>query len=150
MMLWNHNTNEPIGRAVRAEERGDHALVVNRFANFDAVPKAKATYSMLKDNLVPGWSFHFVQATAIPHPSVRGALRYTKAHMVETCPVVAPSIPGAVTAGIRSAIPRFDLRRGDLLDARARGDPAAPRAAPRTEPSGADRGLARRAPGPPL
>ncbi|HEX3539642.1 MAG TPA: HK97 family phage prohead protease [Acidimicrobiales bacterium] len=102
VMLWNHNPDLLIGAGVRTEELGDRARVINRFADFDAVPQARAAHSMIEDKIVPGFSFHYRNGRSVVHPDVRGARRFVKADMLENSPVVFPSIPGAAAVGIRS------------------------------------------------
>lgn len=102
VMVWNHNPDLLIGAGVRTESLGDRSRVVQRFANFDAVPQARAAHSMIKDEIVPGFSFHFRNGRTVAHPDVRGARRFVKADMLEVSPVTFPSIPGAVAVGIRS------------------------------------------------
>lgn len=102
VMVWNHNADMLIGAGVRTENLGDKSRVVQRFANFDAVPQARAAHSMISDGIVPGFSFHFRNGRTVAHPDVRGARRFLKADMLEVSPVTFPSIPGAIAVGIRS------------------------------------------------
>lgn len=102
VMVWNHDPNILIGAGVRTESLGDRSRVIGRFANFAKVPKAEEVHSLLEDKIVPGWSFHYREGRTVPHPTQRGARRFVKARMLEFCPVTFPSIPGAVTAGIRA------------------------------------------------
>jgi phage head maturation protease len=102
VMVWNHNQDLLIGAGVRTENLGDRSRVIGRFADFDAVPQARAAHSLIADKIVPGFSFHYRNGRTIKHPSVRGAHRYVKADMLEFSPVTFPSIPGAQAVGIRS------------------------------------------------
>jgi hypothetical protein len=80
--------------------------LVGKFANFDEVPAARVAFSLIRDQIYPGFSFFFIGGVPVPHPSgVRSAIRYQKAKMVEYGPVLAPSIPGTVVVpgSLRSA-----------------------------------------------
>jgi hypothetical protein len=104
VMCANHNTDAVIGRAVRAESLPNAHRLVGKFARFDDVPAARAAWSCVKDGIYPGASFHFVQGEAVPHPTVRSALQYRRARMIEFGPCLAPSLPGKHLVGIRSAL----------------------------------------------
>ena len=120
VMCENHRHDRVIGRAVRAESLPDAHRIVGRFANFAEVPAARAAFSCIRDGIYPGFSFHYVDGRAVPHPRVRSAIRYTSARMIEYGPVLAPSIPGTRVVGLRSAQDvRSDLL-GHLDDLRAR------------------------------
>jgi HK97 family phage prohead protease len=102
VMLANHNQDMLIGSAVTAESLGDRARIVNRFANFAKVPKAEEVHSLMADGHYPGASFHFRNAKSVQHPNVRGARLFVQADMLETSPVVFPSIGGAKITDVRS------------------------------------------------
>lgn len=102
VMLFNHNADMLIGSAVSAESLGDRARVVNRFADFAKVPKAEEAHSLMRDGHFPGASFHFRNARSVAHPNVRGARLFVSADMLETSPVVFPSIGGAKITDVRS------------------------------------------------
>jgi hypothetical protein len=112
VLCENHRQDRVIGRAVRAESLPEAHRIVGRFSDFDAVPAARAAFANIRDGIFPGFSFHYVDGRTVPHPNgTRGALRYTRARMVEYGPVVAPSIPGTRVVGLRSS----QDARGDLL-----------------------------------
>lgn len=100
-MVFNHNADLMIGAGVRHESLGDRTRIVGRFADFDAVPKAREAFALARDKMIPGWSYHYRNGRSVPHPTTRGARRFTKADMLEFGPVTFPSIPGAQTAGLR-------------------------------------------------
>ena len=59
VFLWQHETDEPIGRPLKIEEREDGAYAVIQLSDFDAVPLAKRAYSQLKDGTLNQFSFGF-------------------------------------------------------------------------------------------
>ncbi len=103
-MVKNHDPNILLGRAVAAENvRGAGGLPVGRVVGrFSRTNEAEDAFKQVQDGEWPGWSYFYQHAKSIPHPTVRGARRFTKAHMAEFGPVTFPAILGAKTAGIRS------------------------------------------------
>lgn len=102
VMVFNHNPDLVIGSAAKAEGLREVSRIVGRFADFDEVPRARETFSLVRDGHMPGWSFHYRNGRSVAHPNIRGARRYVKADMLEFGPVTFPSIPGAKHVGIRS------------------------------------------------
>lgn len=108
-MCANHNQDNLIGHAVSAQSLPNLHRLVGQFSDFDDVPQARRAFAHVRDGDYPGFSFHFVRGESIKHPNVRGAMRYTKARMIEFGPVLAPSIPGAIATGLRSEEPTLDI-----------------------------------------
>lgn len=102
VMVVNHDPNSLIGSGLRAENLGSKSRLIGRFADFNEVPKARETFSLVRDGHYPGWSFHYIDGRTVPHPNIRSARRFVKAKMLEFSPVPFPSIPGAVAVGLRS------------------------------------------------
>lgn len=101
VMCYQHMKHEPIGR-VREWNKGARANhFVARFSDFDAVPRARQAFVQIRDGDLTDFSFYYDQATAIPHPNTRGAIRFTKARMPEISPVTVGAIPGAKATGVR-------------------------------------------------
>lgn len=108
VMVVHHNPRDLIGRMIPGGYRnlGAMAEVVGKFSDFEANPLAHEYFAHIRDDEIPGWSFHYVRGRGIPHPSgVRGAVRYTKADMPEFGPTPFPAIPGAGAVGLRSEEP---------------------------------------------
>ena len=104
VMCHNHDQNALIGRAVSAQSLSDRHRVVGKFSDFDDVPAARAAFSNIRDGIYPGWSFHFVDGHAVPHPcGERSTIRYRSARMLEFGPVLMPSIPGTRVVDLRSS-----------------------------------------------
>lgn len=102
-VCWQHDKREPIGRAIdwqKGQRANEFRL---RFSDFDAVPRARQAYTQMRDGDITDVSFYYDQAKAVPHPSVRSAIRFTKARMPEISPVTVGSIPGASVTGVRQA-----------------------------------------------
>lgn len=102
-MCWQHQQTEPIGRVVKWDKGARANQFVSQFSDFDAVPRARQAFAQIRDGEITDFSFYYDQAKAIPHPSVRSAIRFTKARMPELSPVTVGSIPGAMATGIRQA-----------------------------------------------
>lgn len=101
-MLYEHRPSLRLGEAVRAEVLSSSNRIVGQFDDFESNPNAARGFRDIRDGKTKGWSFHFLDGTHIPHPTVRGARRYTKAFMEEFSAVKEPAIPGTATIGIRS------------------------------------------------
>lgn len=112
-LVWNHNADAIIGRTTRFQNLGDRLQLTSRFADFDAVPQARAAYSMIRDGIVPGASFHFREGRTVAHPTRRGVRKFVSARMVEHGPVTFPAIPGAGPVGIRSGSPMLGASSDD-------------------------------------
>lgn len=117
VMCWQHVRSEPIGRVVAHQRSASANEFTAQFSDFDAVPRAKQAFSQLRDREITDVSFGFDQAKSIPHPSVRGAIRFTEARMPEISPVTIGAIPGAVAVGIRAEAELANVR--GLLEAGA-------------------------------
>ena len=100
-MMWNHADGYPlpIGSSVRAESLPHVALVVNKFAD---TATARDVHTLMLSNMVPGASFHFVRGVAQKHPTLHNHIRYVRADMLESSPVLNPSSAHNVIAGVRS------------------------------------------------
>jgi len=103
-LVVNHDQSQVIGRAIRAESLPDAHRLIGKFADFNEVPAARVAFSLIRDEIYPGFSFAFSQGVATPHPSgQRSAIRYRSAKMLEYGPVLTPSIPNTRVVGLRSA-----------------------------------------------
>jgi phage head maturation protease len=117
VMCWQHQRTEPIGRVKdRQATRSAHQFRAG-FSDFDAVPRARQAFAQIRDKEIVDFSFGFDQAQSMPHPSVRGAVRFTRARMPEISPVTIGAIPGAVAVGIRAEAEIANVR--GLLEAGA-------------------------------
>lgn len=110
VMCWQHQRSEPIGRAVSSSKSTAANEFVAQFSDFDAVPRARQAFAQIRDKEITDFSFGFDQAKSIPHPSVRGAIRFTHARMPELSPVTIGAIPGAVAVGIRAEAEVANIR----------------------------------------
>lgn len=102
VVCWGHDHRNVIGSVVDYRDDADGLDVTIQLADFDAVPQARAAYSLIKDGHIRGWSFGFADGQTIPDPHHRGALKFTKAALFEVSPVVRPSVPGTRTVSVRS------------------------------------------------
>lgn len=119
IMLWQHIRSEPIGRSVSAQVMPTVNEVRAEFSDFEAVPRAKQAFSQIRDGHLRDFSFGFPtrSVVSIPHPSVRGAIRYTRVQMDEISPVTVGSIPGAQAVAVRAEAHENSLvHLGDLAD----------------------------------
>lgn len=99
---WAHLRSEPIGRAIEWQKTNKANELVVQYSDFDAVPRARQAWVQQDEGTIEDWSFGYDRGKHIPHPNgQRGNIRYTSARMVEISPVVAGSIPGATTVGVR-------------------------------------------------
>lgn len=117
IMVWQHVRSEPIGRAKEWQKTQAANEFVAGFSDFDAVPRARQAFSQLRDGELTDFSYGFDRAKSMPHPSIRGAVRFSSARMAEISPVSVGSIPGAVAVGIRAEAEVANVR--GLLDAGA-------------------------------
>ncbi|MCU1494857.1 MAG: Tsac [Acidimicrobiaceae bacterium] len=110
VMVVHHNPRDLIGRAVSYQNLGDRAQLVGKFSDFDRVPLASEYFAHIRDDEIPGWSYHYRNGKGMAHPSgMRGAVRYTKADMPEFGPTPFPAIPGAGAVGLRSEEPAMSV-----------------------------------------
>lgn len=101
-MCWQHQLNEPIGHALKAQVTPRHNEIVGQFSDFDAVPLAHRAFSQIEDGTITDFSFGFKNASYEPAPTLgKGVRRITKAFMAEFSPVTIGSIPGAKAVGLR-------------------------------------------------
>lgn len=112
VMVVHHNPRDLIGRMVPGgyQNLGNRAQIKGGFSDFDSVPLAKEYFAHIRDDEIPGWSYHYRNGRGIPHPSgQRAAVRYTKADMPEFGPTPFPAIPGAGAVGLRSEEPALSI-----------------------------------------
>lgn len=105
-MVFGHderNIANIVGSVVASVSTDKGAQLRMRFADFDAVPSARACHSLLKDKHLQGWSYKFRDGETVPDPNARGAMRFTRARLVHVSPVVDPSVPGTHTISVRDA-----------------------------------------------
>ena len=102
-VLWNHKSDEVVGKVVGFRDRFDGLEVDIRLADPIAVPRARMVSSLLSDEMVPGVSFGFRDGKAVPDPHHRGVTQFLSAVMDELSFVAKPSIPGTKVLSLRHA-----------------------------------------------
>lgn len=102
VMCWQHQKAEPIGRTAAWQQGTRAHEFTMQFSDFDAVPMARRAWSQMADGTITDVSFAYTNAKVIPHPTVKGGYRHTKANMPELSPVTVGSIPGATVTGVRA------------------------------------------------
>lgn len=102
VMCWQHQKAEPIGRTTAWQQGTRAHEFTMQFSDFDAVPMARRAWSQMDDGTITDVSFAYTNAKVIPHPTVKGGYRHTKANMPELSPVTVGSIPGASVTGVRA------------------------------------------------
>jgi HK97 family phage prohead protease len=103
-MCYEHNKQSVIGRATSWKSLGNRTRLVGKFADFDDVPRAREAFSLIRDGIVPGFSFHFRNGRTVRHPTRQGVRSFIKADLLEYGPTPWPAIPGAEAVDIRSAL----------------------------------------------
>ena len=103
-MLGEHDPNQYLGHAVRAEVRAKDNLIIGQFDPLDTNRTAARYFRDIQDGRVKHWSFWFRNGEYVRHPHVPGGLRYTRCDMEEVSATRRPAIPGTRTLGIRSAL----------------------------------------------
>jgi HK97 family phage prohead protease len=122
-MLAEHRPENLIGHTIRAEVLPLDNRLVGQFSSLEANPVARRYFAHIKDGDLNGWSFRFSAGEYTGHPSVRGALRYTRAQMDELSAVAFPAIPGTQTLDVRSAQgARYDPDLAYIDEVRQRGE----------------------------
>jgi HK97 family phage prohead protease len=103
VMLWNHNPNDPIGKAdVKEDEKG---LYFDAWANMD-VTRAKEIYSLIKQGALNGASIGY---DPIVWDFDKDGVRHLKElRLWEISPVTFPANPEA-TVSAKSVVPYQDL-----------------------------------------
>jgi HK97 family phage prohead protease len=127
-MLAEHRPENLIGHTLKAEVRAADNLLVGQFSDLSANPVANRYFNHIVDGDIRGWSFRFARGEYTVHPSVRTAIRYTRADFEELSAVAFPAVPGTATLDVRSAggthgadlladLDRIDQvrRRGELI-----------------------------------
>lgn len=101
VMCWQHQLQEPIGRAITADVTTRANELVGQMSDFDAVPLAKRAFYQIVDGTLTDFSFGFRDPQYEQHPQYRGVRRIVRAGMKEFSPVTIGSIPGAIATGTR-------------------------------------------------
>lgn len=100
--VWSHQANRPIGKVVDYRDSSEGLDVIVQLADFEAVPDARMAHALLRDEIIDQFSFGFQRQDEEPDPSQRGAVRITKATMLEVSPVLVASGKGTRTLAVRS------------------------------------------------
>lgn len=99
-LLEEHRPELRLGHAISAQVLPMHNEIRGQF---DRTPVADRGFRRILDGIIKGWSMWFRHGIAVPHPTRPEGRRYVKASFEELSAVRRPSIPGTVTAGLRSA-----------------------------------------------
>ena len=95
VLLWQHNTAEPIGRMTALTEEEDGAYATFRLAD---TTKAREAWSMANDGILKGLSVGFASMEA---RNDKGTRTHTKARLMETSLVTFPAYPTAGVLAVR-------------------------------------------------
>jgi HK97 family phage prohead protease len=109
VLVWGHDPNDPIGRAVayreverRSADEPAGLDVDFEFDDLDAVPRAKQAYAQVKSGTAREFSFAFERIEDQADPNHRGVTRITRANVHEFSIVMKGSVPGTKVLSVRS------------------------------------------------
>lgn len=101
-VLWQHNSDEPIGGYNDLEE-DDHGLAVEGFLMVDDVPRAKEAHALMKRRVVKGLSIgYYVRASEYDEKTGIRTLR--ELELVEISIVTFPANPEAQIDAVKAAL----------------------------------------------
>ena len=95
VLLWQHDTTQPIGRMSALEDAEDGAYATFRLADTD---RAREARSLAADGILRGLSVGFASVEA---RNGKGTRRHTKARLMETSLVTFPAYPTAGVLAVR-------------------------------------------------
>ncbi len=95
VLLWQHNTAEPIGRMTALDDEEDGAYGTFRLAD---TARAREAWSMANDGILRGLSVGFASLEARKN---KGTRTHTKARLMETSLVTFPAYPTAGVLAVR-------------------------------------------------
>lgn len=106
---WAHDWTRPIGKVTAVRDTGDGLEMDFQLADFDAVPDARMAYSLIKDQIIDGFSIGF-EPTDVRDSKGRAVTANRMApgdvcyagNLIEVSPVLVPSVPGTKTLDVRS------------------------------------------------
>ncbi len=93
VMLWQHDTRDPIGRITSMEEDDYGLLIGYALDDGDSVPSAKRAHSQIKSGTINGWSFGFDWIwDKLEYEEKTDSILVREAELFEISPVTFPSI----------------------------------------------------------
>ena len=119
VLLWQHATNEPIGRMVALTEAADGAYARFRLAD---TTRARESLSLIRDGVIRGLSIGFEPGQTRKSGRVR---EHIKARLAEVSLVTYPAYPTAGVLAVRqeeemeeetTAVEEPDAPRGQMID----------------------------------
>jgi HK97 family phage prohead protease len=110
VILAHHDVSRPIGKVLSHRDSSDGLELTIQMADLDSVPDARTAFSLMRDNVISGWSVGFQRNKWDPVPNdQRSAFGSNpakefmrSAFLKEVSCVAMPSVPGTATLAMRA------------------------------------------------